>query len=179
MSGKIAEQLDFALGQFAPLSVGVADFPPLEVDAAAIEVKLVYRAGPFRRATQDGFNAGQQFTDAQRFHDVIVCAEAKAVDAVGFFAAGGENNDRQGRPGFAGLLEDFETALARKNQVKHEQVEGGPERLAETTVAVACLQGCIAGKAQGVDDPLADGRVVFNYENGFRVHVTWSLYPRV
>ena len=27
-----------------------------------------------------------------------------------------------------------------------------------------------------IDDPLADSRVVFNYENSFRVHVTWSLY---
>src|SRR5207247_2701294 len=103
-------------------------------------------------------------------------AEAKAVDAVSFLATGGQNEDGQGGSRFAGLLKNLKPALAGKNEVEHEQIEGGTEGLAETTVAVACLQRCIAGKAEGIDDPLADSRVVFNYENSFRVHVTWSLY---
>ena len=53
-------------------------------DGAARDVQFSHVARPFGRATQHGFDARQQFFDAERFDDVVVRAKTQALHAVIF-----------------------------------------------------------------------------------------------
>ena len=77
-----------------------------------IGVGLVLAALVFRLplgAAQQGFDAGVEFARAERFADVVVCAEFQPEDAVGFFVLGGEHDNGQ-----AGMLvaQGFEVVKA-------------------------------------------------------------------
>ena len=119
-------------------------------------------AGPLGRAAQHGLDPGQQLLDAERLDHVIVGPVAQAAHPVGLFAPGGEDDHRQGRAQAADLAEDLQPVAPGQHQVQQQQVELGARRHFQALVAVGRLQRLVAGEPQGIDDPPADGRVVFD-----------------
>src|ERR1700730_15385013 len=64
-------------------------------------------------ASQNGFDAGEQFADRERFGDVVISAQFQTDDFVHFLSAGGEQDyGNRGALGFQ-LLANIEAAHAR------------------------------------------------------------------
>ena len=74
-------------------------------------------------AAQHGFDAGHEFARAEGLGDVIVGAEFKAENAVGFAALRGQKDDRdRGKAcGLANLAAEFEAVFARNHDVEEEE----------------------------------------------------------
>lgn len=160
----------FALGELGAATVVKGDFAAGEVDAAGgyRERVDVGRAG--RRAAEHGVDPGQELVDAERLHDVVVGAEAETADAVGLFAAGGQDDDGERGADVADFAEDFQTGLAGKDHVEEHQVELAAEGHLAAFVAAARLQHRVAGVGERIDDATANGGVVFDGEDGLRGH---------
>jgi hypothetical protein len=87
---------------------------------------------------------------AERLDHAVVGAELAA--------AGPDQDDRQRRAGQAGLGEQRQPVAARQDQVEQQEVDRRAQRQRQHLVVAAGGQRLVAAVAEGVDDPLADGR---------------------
>src|SRR5262245_45976848 len=55
---------------------------------------VVHRAASAFRAADDGLHPAHHFTRAERFRDVVICAQLESADTVILLAFGGEHNHR-------------------------------------------------------------------------------------
>ena len=160
----------FTFGKFAARTILEAHFAAREIRDAIGQREFACSVRAFRRAAQHGFHAGQQFAHAERFHHVIIRTQPQAVHAVRLLAARGEDDDGQRGAHLARGLQDVEAARAGQNQIQHQQVNRRARRLAHPFRAGGAGHRVIAGKAQRIDDALANRRVVFHHENALGVH---------
>ena len=153
------------LGRQLDLLLADADFAAAEVDAqvADLDAALI---GCLRRggAARDGANARQQLAMAERLGHVVVGAEVEAPDAVGLFAARGQQDDRHGSA-LAQLAADVEAAQTGQHHVEHHQV--GHRALGERQRLLAAVRqgGSVALLAQRVADDVGDVAVVVDDED--------------
>jgi hypothetical protein len=94
-------------------------------------------------APQGGFDACHQFTRAEGFGDVIVRADGQADDFVGFFGAGGQQDDIHVR--FAAQAgEQFDAVEAGQHDIEQDQVWFEGARSFQARFAVAGGQDFVA-----------------------------------
>src|SRR5271167_5067901 len=68
-------------------------------------------------------NASPQLARAERFGDVIVCAQVETQYLVEFVSLCREHHDGCGKPRLAQLAADFEAVLVGKHDVEQDQVK--------------------------------------------------------
>ena len=166
MAGEVLDELGLAFGEFFAGVVVEGDLASCGNDATTGNGDFLNGGGAFGGATEDRFDAGEQFSHAEGFHDVVVGTELEALDAVGFFAACGEDDDGRGVAVLAEGLENLEAAVVGKDQIEEEEVEGGCLGEFHALAAFSSFEDIVAGKLQGIDHASTDGAVVFDDENG-------------
>jgi len=77
---------------------------------------------PQRRAAADGVDAGEQFTDVVRLHDVVVRAEVEAVDPGPYVGPRGDH-DHRGRAAAPDPAAHLEAVLVGQAEVQQDAVE--------------------------------------------------------
>ena len=106
------------------------DLLPPDIDEVSLDVERQRtiaertRSGVSLRPTQQRGDPSRQLSRAERFRDVIVSAELQARDALGFLAARGDHDHRDG--GRRGIrperLADEQTIHAGQHQVEHDRI---------------------------------------------------------
>jgi hypothetical protein len=100
-------------------------------------------------AAQHGIDAGDELGGGEGLDDVVVGAEAQAVDAVGLVAPGGEEDDRDARTrALPQQPHDLEPVETGQHEVEHDEVwvpgrdagEGGVPVAGDARVVVRALE---------------------------------------
>lgn len=162
---EVGEEFDFPLGKLGAGTIGEAELGASEVDGGILDADAGDIAGSFRGASEDGIDTSEEFLDAEGFDDVVVGAGAQAVDAILFFAFGGEDDDGEGWVSGTEFLEDVHAEHSREDQVQEDEIAVGGESGGESGVSVGGFCGKEAMEGEGIDDTLSDGVVVFDYED--------------
>jgi len=162
---EVMQQVGLAPGQFLPGTVVEGDLAADEIDLAPGERPGRDAGRPLGAAAQHGIDAGQHLAHRERLDHVVVGPHAQAAHAIGFLAAGREDNDGLAGTPFAQRGEDIESRQARQHQVEQQQLVVRVEGQPQARVAVARLQHLVPGEFQGIDHAAADGRIIFNDED--------------
>lgn len=172
MPRECEEDVEFGGGEVDEVIVDPG-FPPFGVDAEVPEAECVVGGGG-APTTEDGFDACGEFAWGEGFGEVVVSTDAEAGNAVGFVAAGGEDEDED--VGFGAKAGgDFHAVHAGEVEVEDDEVgvvlacefEAGGAGGGEEE-AVACLFEV------GAYDAL-DAGFVFDDEDGFVGHGLLSV----
>jgi hypothetical protein len=110
--------------------------------------------GRTRRAAGNGVETGDQLLDEEGLGEVIVGAEVEAFEAFVKFAAGGEEDDREGDLPFAEVAEDAEAVAVWEHDVQDQSVVGARS---SKRVALIAAEADVHHEALGLE-ALADKR---------------------
>src|ERR1700722_4242692 len=109
MVSQVFQQAEFAYGgeDIATLHL---DSHRTDVNFEVAKAKHLGGRGFLVQSTQHAANPGHQFARAERLGDVVVAAEFKPLDAVGFAGLGGQKDDGSRREGWglADMAAEFE-----------------------------------------------------------------------
>src|SRR6266851_1268880 len=94
----------------------------IELDFAAAQASVSGRLGVESHAAQLGRDAGNELPWAEGFHHVVVGADAQSADAIGFFGARGQQDDRDSDVRLPELLADFQAVHSREHDVEDDDV---------------------------------------------------------
>src|SRR5580658_3780560 len=148
---------------------GAGDAVSGGVNAQGANFYGLFRGSARLGAAEQSFHARNEFARAERFGDVIVGAELEAHDAIGFFALGGENQNRYAveRDFLADFLADFQAGKFRQHQVEHQEIRRGFADLRKACGAIPAGGDLVTVFFQVIAHQLYDVFVVFDNQNTF------------
>jgi len=123
-------------------------------------------------SAEDGFDAGGEFTGAERFDEVVVTTDFEADDAVDLGGTGGEKDDGHVGARADGFAE-FEAGTVGQADIEHDEGEGLRGECGESGLTGGAPVGLESLGFQRVEECVSDGWLVFNDEN-FLVHAKRS-----
>ena len=109
-------------------------------------------------------NPCQQLTGSKGLREIIIRARVQRLDLVPFMRPGGDDHDRHLRPA-PDLAQDFHPVHVRKAQIENDHIRTvrGDHALAHR--ARAGKQNVIIVRREHRLHEVADGLLVFNYQN--------------
>ena len=173
--GQVVEQAKFERAERDGLS-GMADAIGSRVDSKAADFDDARGVNGWLGATEQGFDAGDEFAGAEGLGDVIIGAHFEAYDAVGFVAARGEHQDGKTVEGFvlADFAADVQAGHFREHEIEQEKIG---RCFLERREAAGTVEGGIDLKAfvgKIVADEFNDIAIVFNDEYAFHEGISRS-----
>src|SRR5260370_37501224 len=94
----------------------------IELDFAAAQASIGRRLGVESHAAQLGLHARNELPWAEGFDHVVVGADAQAADAIGFFGARRQQDDRDSDVRLPELLADFQAVHAGQHDVEDDDL---------------------------------------------------------
>ena len=116
-------------------------------------------------APQQRVDACEQLARAERFHQVVVGADAKAADAIGLVRSRAQEEDRHDRSGAPDLRADLEAVLAGQHDVENQAARLGLTNDAERLTSGAADDHAMSRAFQVRTHDIAGGLVVFDHED--------------
>ena len=114
-------------------------------------------------ATQQGFDAGQEFTGIEGNRQAIVGAELQARDTI--HDPGGQHQDRGVDAGLAQVAADAESGLGGENGAQDDERRGALQRPSEAGLAIGFCFDNIAIARKKTGDCYGYAGIVFNQED--------------
>ena len=162
MPQQVLEQGELARAEVDGAAPEAHGAPPLvQLELAHAE----HLVGLQRRAPQERAGAGEQLREGEGLGEVVVGAGVQAGHLVVDLVAGGEQQDRGGRPRGAHAAQHLEAVHAGQHDVQDDGVELGVQGALQPSPAVGLHRHHEAGFAQALTDEAGDAAFVFHDEH--------------